>query len=500
MSFTVLLVRPNISIRKGFDLQNRLYPPLGLAYLAGSLVQSGHTPVILDMVAENPEKTWPYRDTHTCYGIDDAELVLKIEEIKPDIIGVSGFTAQHTRIVEIVNSVKKAFPLLPVVLGGIHASSLPDLLMAACPADYLLRGESDRSFVELVDCLERNDSILLRKIDGLVFRDGNAVVINPKNDVISDLDSIPFPARELLPNNIYIRNNISMPVITSRGCPYQCVFCCVSLTQGNKWRSREPKKVVDEIEGIVKTWGYKVISFFDDAFNIDPNRVISICKQIVDRKLGIHLLVPSSLMIKHITRDTLYWLKQAGCIAISLPFEHSDEQIRNAIINKGLTLEKFDEVLQWCREIGLLTLVNFVIGLPGETEETLISLNEYIKRNFFKMDALAIYIGTPFPGTPFYETCLAKGYLVKPEKNDFLDFDLYDCLINTSFINAETVMKYKKLIDSTFIGMRSQTCNNELVRRAIRRPDDESMEYIETVYLKEKDRLWEEHSLKVTRF
>lgn len=493
MSLKILLIRPNISIRKGFDLQNRLYPPLGLAYLAGSLIHAGHTPVILDMVAENPENRWSYRGTHTCYGIDDAELVKKAREISPDVIGVSGFTAQHPRIIEIVKSLKMAFPGLPVVLGGIHASSLPDQLMSSCPADYLLCGESDKTFVKLVECLFKNDLSAMREIDGIGFRDGDDLVIKPKRGVIPDLDLLPLPARELLPNDIYIRNNISMPVITSRGCPYQCVFCCVSLTQGHRWRSRTPKNVADEIELIVKTWGYKVISFFDDAFNIDPERVIEICKEIVSRKLGINILVPSSLMIKHITRDTLYWLKKAGCIAISLPFEHSDEQIRNTIINKGLTLEKFDEVLKWCNEIGLLALVNFVIGLPGETEQSLISLKEYVRDNYFKMDAVAIYIGTPFPGTAFYDECLAKGYLVEPDKNEYLDFDLYDCLINTPDLRAEKVLSYKRLIEDTFSDLRGRICDHGLVRRAIRKPDHASVEYVETVYLKEKELIWKAH-------
>lgn len=492
MSSKVLLIRPNISIRKDFDLQNRIYPPLGLAYLAGALQQAGHLPVILDMVAENPEKAWPYRDTHICYGISDDELVSEVGKIRPDVIGVSGFTAQHPRIVEIVHALKTEFPLLPVVLGGIHASSSPNMLMSACPADYLLQGEGDQTFVQLVASLEHKDFTSLKDIDGIVYRDGSTIVITPKINVILELEALPLPARELLPNDVYLRNNVAMPIITSRGCPYSCVFCCVSLTQGHKWRSRTPVNIVDEVQHIVKDWGYKSITIFDDAFNIDAVRVIDICKEIVNRNLKINLLIPSSLMIKHITRDTLYWLKRAGCIAISLPFEHSDETIRNSIINKGLTLEKFDEVLLWCRELGLLALVNFVIGLPGETEQTLISLNEYVRTNYFKMDGLAVYIGTPFPGTAFYDECLLKGYLTDPK--NFLDFDLYDCLINTPDLKAETVMVYKRKLDDTFVKLRSKTCNHDLVRRAMRKPDRESLEYVNTMYLKEKNRVWDECS------
>lgn len=486
MSLNILLIRPNLCIRKGFDLQNRFYPPLGLVYLAAALLPEGHHVEILDMVSEAPDTKWEFRGTHVCYGMTDEALAERIADSNPRIIGITGFTSQHARIVEIVSKIKVGFPDITVVLGGIHPTALPNMMMEQSGADFVILGEGETSFTRLASAVETGDQEQIRRIDGLVYRHGERIEINPKTSFSRDLDSIPLPARELLPNTAYLEHEVSMPVITSRGCPYSCVFCCVSLLQGQRWRARSPEHVVDEVELIVNRWGYKTVAMFDDAFNVIPERVERICKEIIRRGLKINVVVPSSLMIKHLTRDTLYWLRQAGCSAVVLPFEHSDEKIRNTIINKGLTTEQFDKVLDWCRELELLAMVNLVIGLPGETEETLQSLDRYVAENAFRMDALTVYIGTPFPGTRFFEECLEKGYLHNPQENDFLDFDLYKCVINTPWLSADTVDRYRQSIENTFTTLRTPHFDNALIRRAVRKPDAEASDYINTVYLKKR--------------
>lgn len=486
----VLLVRPNITARKGFELQNRLYPPIGLAYLAGSLIESGAEVRIVDMVAEAPEKVWDYRGTHSCYGITDDELMEIIRQGDPDVIGVSGFTSQHQRIVEITSAIRRDFPSKTIVLGGIHATAMTELLLKSTAADFIIRGQGETTFPALVKALVAGNQEAARILEGIAYRDGDNCISKEASKIQADINLLAAPAFHLLANEVYLQHHVSMPIITSRGCPYDCLFCSVALTQGRGWRDRSPENVVDEIETIVKKWHYKTISVFDDAFNVRPDRVVAICQEIVRRDLSINLLVPSSLMIKHITRDTLYWLKKAGCVAVSLPFEHSDETIRNTIISKGLTNAQFQTVLEWCRELGLLTIVNFVIGLPGENEQTLQSLNSYVRENAFRMDALAVYIGTPFPGTRFYEECITKGYLKNPDKNDFIDFDLYECLIDTPQLASETVNKYKQIIEATFSEVREGHFNSQYIRQAIRKPDEASLDYINTVYMKQRAMFW----------
>jgi radical SAM superfamily enzyme YgiQ (UPF0313 family) len=491
MGFKVLLIKPNITVRKGFDLQNKIYPPLGLAYLSGSLLEKGYEVRIMDMVAENPHKVWDYRGTHNCFGATDSDMIERIKEYAPDVVGITGVTIQYSRMEDMVAAIKASFPDIKVVLGGIHATSMPELVMSKTQADYIIQGEGERTFAALLDALRDGRGDDIGNIDGIVYRREGDIVVKPKLYSSEDLDNIPLPARHLLPNDVYRANNVPMPIITSRGCPHNCAFCCIRLAQGRKWRARNPVKVVDEIEMIVKGWGYEAIAVFDDAFNVLPERVIDICREIVRRKLHIHLVVPSSLIIRYITKDTLYWLKEAGCVSVALPFEHADETMRNKVIRKGLSTEQFDNVLLWCMELELLSIVNFVVGMPGESERSLQVLNEYVRNNAFKMDALSVYIATPFPGTEFYNECIAGNYLVNPGRNNFIDYDFYECLIDTPQLRHEQVNTYKKIIEDTFNEARGERLSHPYVRKAIRRPDKESLAYVKDIYFREKKLLWE---------
>lgn len=482
MTKPIILIRPNIFIRKGFDLQNKVYPPIGLAYLAGALRNAGHLPVIIDMVAETPENKWDYHNTHTAYGLTEQELVDRLTQFEPLIIGISAFTIQHRRLIELVKTIKNTFPTTPVVLGGIHASSVPDQLLEQTEADYVILGEGEDSLVALANAILSGCLDNIPAIDGIAYRTETGFIVKAKTSFINELDSIPVPARDLLKNEIYQAYGSGMPVITSRGCPYQCTFCCVGKTQGRGWRCRDPLYVVDEIEHIVKELNYHTITFFDDSLNIKPERLIAICQEIVRRKLNITILVPSSLVIKHLTKETLYWLKMAGCMAVSLPFEHSDETIRNKVIHKGLSNESFEQVLSWCRELEILSLVNFVIGMPGESLESLASLNEYVRKNAFVMDAITVYIGTPFPGTPFFDECLLEGYMENPRQNDYIQLDLYECVIDTPTASATLLNQYKRIIEKTFFDARGESYPNQIIRKAIRKPDRETIEYINATY------------------
>lgn len=494
MSFRILLIKPNICVRKGFDLQSKLCPPIGLAYLAGMLLKNGFDVGIIDMVADGHGKSWDYRNTHNCFGMTDNELLQKIKQFGPDLIGITGFTTQHSRIVEITSSIKNAFPKSKIVLGGIHSTSTPDYLMTVSEADYIILGEGEHACVALADALKRKDEKAIELIDGIVFRSNGEVVRMKKTNFIKNLDELPLPPVHLFNNEVYLRDEVAMPIISSRGCPNNCTFCAIHNTQGYGWRSRSPMKVVDEIEILNKTYGYKTISFFDDAFNVDAERVIMICQEIVNRNIKVRLVVPGGLIVKRLTSDVLSWLKKAGCTAVSLPFEHADENMRNKIIRKGLKGNLFEDVLQWCREFDLLALVNFVIGMPGETEESLKVIKEYVRNNAFKMDAVQVLIATPFPGTAFYEDCIKNNYIANPEKNDFLDFDLYGCLIDTPTLRQERVDEYKKIIENSFSEARGGHFDETFMRRAIRKPTKETEEYIKNTYFRARNRLWDKHS------
>jgi len=483
MSYKVLLVKPNFSIRYGFDLQSKKAPPIGLAYCAAALLRAGHDVRIIDMVAESDDIR-PHTESHRCFGMSDVELINEIRQYDPHLVGIGGFTSQHCRIKEITAAIKKDKPSRNIVLGGINATSMPQYVLESSQADFIIQGEAESTIVDLVEALEFNDRDKLEGIDGIGFRKGDTVIIKPKQHFIANLDAIPWPARQLLLHERYQQDGVAMPVITSRSCPGRCTFCSVHLTQGYKWRRREPKDVCDEIEDCVVRWGYKTISIFDDACNVSPDRLIEICREVVKRKLDVRLTFPSGLIIRYITKDVLYWMKQAGAVSLSLPVEHSNDRIRNKVIVKDLTIDKVIQVLDWCRELKLLSIVNFVLGMPGETEETIKDIEEFIKENAYRIDSLSIYLATPFPGTKFFADCLKNNYLKSPKKNDFLDFDCYSPHIETGTMTRERVLEHKRRIEKLFIELKGPDFPSEFIRKAIRKPDAATKDYVENVYFR----------------
>ncbi|MBI4665268.1 MAG: B12-binding domain-containing radical SAM protein [Nitrospinae bacterium] len=492
MKLRALLIKPNIVSRRGFDMLNKMTPPLGLGYIASALLAAGHEVKILDMVAEGAGRMWDYGASHTCHGLTDDDLLDVCRAFAPDVVGVTGFTTQHSRIVEIISAVKIALPGVITVLGGVHVTSIPEMVMECSGADYALLGDAEESIVGLFEAVSPGNAQALERIGGLARRVDGGIAVNPLNARGLDIGGIRPPARQLLPNEAYIRHGIPMPVITSRGCPYSCAFCCVHVSRGRSYYYRDPASVVDEIESVVRDYGYGTVSIFDDAFNVIPERVIAICKEIKNRRLGIRLVLPSSLIISRLTRETLFWLKEAGCVSVALPFEHVDEKIRNSVINKNLPSSRFEEVLEWCRDVGLLAVVNFVLGMPGETEETLRAIVDYVGKNAFRMDGVASYIATPFPGTPFYRECEEKGYLDRAAP--FLEYDLYGSVIDTPWITGRVVEKYKTEIDSAFKRAREGLFDENIVRRAIRKSDKEAMAYVNSYYFEKRNQEWDKRA------
>ncbi|MHC4242100.1 MAG: B12-binding domain-containing radical SAM protein [Planctomycetota bacterium] len=480
----ILLIKPNICVRKGYELQSKKCPPLGLAYLAGSLIKAGFHVNILDMVAATDEYT-PYGETHVKYGMTEQQLTGYIKENAPGLIGIGGFTTQYGCIKEIVAAIKSFDSTIKIVLGGIHATAMSQEVLGNTEADYIIQGEGESGIVVLAKALDNCEYSKIRDIDGIAYKEDGNVVVKPRLCFQNNLDAIPWPARELLDHEKYLKDEVAMPVITSRGCPGRCTFCSVHLSSGCKWRPRDPVEIADEIEDTVTRWGYKTISVFDDACNVKPQRMIELCQEIIRRSLRTRLTFPGGLIVRYITRDLLYWIKQAGAVSLSLPVEHVNTFMRNSIIKKNLNIEKVFQVLDWCRELKLLALVNFVIGMPGETEETLQEIISFVKENACRIDSLSVYIATPFPGTEFYDSAAKNGYLTEPEKDRFLDFDLYTSHLDTEMLPHTKVTDYKHIIEKTFADCRGPNFPVDYIRKAIRKPNKETESYIDDVYFSE---------------
>jgi radical SAM superfamily enzyme YgiQ (UPF0313 family) len=275
-------------------------------------------------------------------------------------------------------------------------------------------GEGEMTLLELVRRVEDKGSLAkvdLEQIKGLAFRQDGRIVMTPPRERIQDLDSLPHPARHLLPPLSAYRptpasyRKLPLAVMmTSRGCPYGCTFCDRGVF-GNLVRAHSPERVLDEIEELIQRYGAREIRFFDDTFTISRKRVVRICEMIIERKLRFPWTCLTR--VNTVDRDLLQLMKEAGCWQVLYGLESGDPRMLK-ILNKGSSVEQNAQAVQWAFEVGLGVRGDFIIGTPGETMESLENTLAFTKR--LKLDYAHFNKFVPFPGTELYERLVAEGY------------------------------------------------------------------------------------------
>jgi len=366
-------------------------PPLGLAYLASTLEKDGHSVKIIDALA---------------LGIPLPSIEHEVKKDRPDIIGVTSTTPAIRDALTIVETVKNASPDSVTVMGGPHASFLPSETLRKCPQlDIVCVGEAERTIHELAQAVE--DKMSLSNVRGIVYRSGNHIVEAPPQPLINDLDSLPFPARHLLPMNQYTvlgKKTTIGHVITSRGCPFNCIFCASSLLFGKKFRARSPKNVIDEIEEVVSDYNPDTLEFTDDLFTLNRRRVEAICDEMKTR--GINVPWACSSRVDTISRELLTKMREAGCTFIFYGVESGSQRTLNQM-RKGIGLGQIEDAVRWTKEIGIEALASFIIGWPNETMDDIKNTLNFAKR--LDTDYVEFNLATPYPGTELYR-------LVKKER------------------------------------------------------------------------------------
>ena len=421
----VLLLNPPFDAPKNAGIG--LSFPLGLGYLATALKKTGIEVVGLDCAMGLPPYEIEKGIIH--YGLTLKQLEERIEELKPDIVGISCFfSSRFPAASEVAKVIKNIDPKITIVTGGVHPSLMPQKVCSRPEFDYVVIGEGEESFVSLVSAIETKSDIA--HIDGIAFkRDGN-VFVNPKTRFNNDLDILGYPDWELFDLARYLDlhekrwglgDGRYAPMVTSRGCPHHCTFCSIHGVMGSKYRFRSAEHVISEIEVLVSKYGIDEISFEDDNFTHDRQRFIKICQGIIEKNIKIKWNTPNGVHVGSLDEEAIHWAKMAGCDSLNLAVESGDETIRNRVIKKGLKSEKIYEVAKACHKAGIRPNAYFVIGMPGESDTSVNNTQKYIEDLHF--DNLSIFIATPTPGTSFYDECVAKGY-IKPDlyENEFINF------------------------------------------------------------------------------
>lgn len=303
-----------------------------------------------------------------------------------------------------------------IALVGPHASVFPGDMLSHEFVDFVGIGEYEKTIEELAEKLEKKQP--LDNVRGLAFKKKEKIVVNERRELIDPLDDLPYPARDIFPIDdapdigIYwdgiCSNYPAVKVAASRGCPFGCNYCLWTqvMYPGQKYRVFSAKRVVDEIEHVIKKYGAKEIYFDDDTFTGNREHAIAVCREIKKRGLSI----PWSAMCDAIitTRDMIKEMSEAGCKAIMFGLESADEEVLKKI-GKPLDLEKMKKVLSWCREFNITTRVTNCFGMTGDTEKSIRKTFEFASK--LPTDSVQFSVAIPYPGTRFYNEVKEKGYL-----------------------------------------------------------------------------------------
>ncbi len=453
----ILLINPPLKS----DNPNEPIPfPLGLGYLAASLRSSGEEAIILDACLGPARRA--AGESLYAIGLSVPEIVIKVEEYKPDYVGISvPFTSRFKSSLEIRSAIHQACQDTPVIAGGMHATVDPETLLHN-GFDAVILGEAEDSLPDFIKSYNTNGSIS-DDLNGVAFKREGNICIQPQTHHITDLDEIPFPARDLVPFEEYLKRSGGRwirpgmrvaSVITSRGCPYRCTFCSAFRVAGRSYRRRSPENVLAEIEELIANYRVNVIAFEDDNLTADRERAVELFEGIARKFPKLQWITPNGVSIKSLDRELLQIMKRSGCRSVNLAFESGDENILRKVMKKDLHPEEGRQVRQWCREVGIGVNGYFILGMPGETPESMRRTREYALS--LDLDGIGIFIATPFPGTELYDLCKEEGYL-DPEyaQGDALFQSdpevLHRPLIETDMLKRDELIAFQAVFEHQFL-------------------------------------------------
>lgn len=413
----VLLVNPPHIVSK-YKFIGLVAPPLGISYIAAVLEKNSIDVSIID--ASAMEMGWH-------------ELVKEIERISPDIVAITALTPTIEQALETAKIAKSILPDSTVILGGYHPTFTYKELMKNEFLDIIVIGEGEYTMLELVKAISNGSS--LQKVKGIVTRE----FVTPPREIIEDLDSLPFPARHLLPMDKYKILNIKLPtgtLVSGRGCPYQCSFCSSAAMHGKKLRLRSAQNVVDEMEHLINDHHSETIAFMDDTFTINKKRVEEICDELKKRDLDVYW--GCTTRVDTLSHDMLKKMNESGCITLFIGVESADQLILDNV-NKQTTINKAKKAFELARNYDMRTIASVVLGMPGDSRENILKTIKFVKN---LNPSYAIFsLATPYPGTPFYKQAVSENLI---KVNDWSKYTLLNPVLNTMDCSLEELKKLQR--------------------------------------------------------
>lgn len=361
---------------------------LGLGYLAASLTEAGHRVSVLD-----------------CNNHAFSEKAL-LEEIRKDEPGLIGFSIKSSTSCEaerIASEIKKSFAG-PLVAGGPHVTlSGEGFLKESHVFSHAILGEGEKALPRLCEAVEEGRKT---SIKGLIVRDFPE---EEKPVFISDLDSLPQPDYSSFTNVKETLSKLNYPVITSRGCPHNCMYCSVCLVSGRKWRTRSLENVLEEIRNAKKKYGIKKFEVIDDNFTLDIERAKKFCRALAEEKINLEWSCPNGIRTDRIDAELAALMRESGCELVMVGVESGDEKVF-AGIGKGESIEDVRRGIRYLKEAGIRVGGYFIIGLPGDSLKSTRKSVEFARKN--RLDVAHFNMLVPYPQTRMREWVQKNGRML----------------------------------------------------------------------------------------
>ncbi len=402
--------------------QHPPYIPLGLAYLGAVVMKSGFEVSVIDAQMAM---------------LSSKQVGEKIAEIEPDLVGVTSTTLTYKPALRVAKMTKEAYPDCKIAIGGCHVTFWDQNVFRDSPdVDIIVRREGERTVQEFLKKLENHES--MDGVLGITYKDDNGEVHqNPDRPYIENIDELPYPAFDLFPLEKYkVYGRIEFPIHMSRGCAFSCNYCSTVRMHGRKFRVREPKKVVDEIEFLINKYGAKYVGFIDDAFTLDLSKTKEFIEEMKNRHIKVDWDCQSR--VDGVTKDLLSDMRKVGCNSAWFGVESGCERILEAM-GKRATLDQARNTFKLAEETGVLRVANIIIGFPGETRETIEETVDFVCD--IEPDGIGFYIATPYPGTPLWDLVNKMGWL---KVTDWNKYDTAHPVFETPELKMDQLMKLKE--------------------------------------------------------
>lgn len=390
--------------------------PSGLGYIVSVLSQNGHSVEIMDINA---------------YRWNKIEVEERIKKTDYDVIGIGGIVTTYKYVKWLVAILKKHHPGKKVIVGGSVGTSISGIMLEKNPVDIVCLGEGEETVKELIGALESGD---LSRVKGIIYRDALGKIHKTENrPPIKDLDSIPFPAWDYFPMDIYLKNPVGAPnrnkwingssqardslslnIFATRGCPYKCIYCYHDF-MGQGYRQRSAENVIKEIETLYEKYKVPYFHFIDDEFVMNKKFVLEFCHLLksFSKKIGRKITWGCAGRVNLMTEDLVVAMADAGCVLIGYGIESGSQKILD-FVNKQVSVEQAKKAIRLTKKHLGWADCSFMIGYPGETKETIQETIDFCKE--LDLAPEVIFFLTPYPGTELYRMALEQGKIKDEEE------------------------------------------------------------------------------------